>query len=499
MTNRIEGNCRSEESVICQLARMGDLVQMLPLITALSENSSLKLICDRAVEEWAERLPCFSQILTLDTRHWRAVSTEGNLVFPRMLEDLRLDLKSMFAPPGGRFYALNDHPVGDALSAWICNDDQSRWVNSRLILLRSYLRTITADRRWNRIHLSDLWRSLAGNKLQPKPPLIPVTPAGAQFADFALKPLRQAGTRRIWALILGSGGKYRRIEPEDFSKYWNCIPPNERPGLVLVGGKSEEELGRRFLQAAHSDISGILNLVGACSPQELLGLFSAVDLVIGVDTGPLHWAAAVGTKVLGIYFGEAGFYDTGPYGQDHLVLAPDCPEYPCGPEVAVRCGYRCRQPFDDHHSMAGLLVSAGQASSVAEISVPAGFRLHLSYLASEGNRYRAVDGKEDSPNVARFADFVRQVFAANSVFEGRDNSIDNISTDGTQTTFLSSPGENFNDDFGGLYCRWLKEIERFTLSGAVPGPISRGAKLEAFQYLKTQKAQFTAAEAGAAF
>ena len=143
--------------------------------------------------------------------------------------------------------------------------------------------------------------------------------------------------------------------------------------------------------------------------------------------------------------------------------------------------------------MAGLLVSAAQASSPDEIAVPGGFCLFESYLTPEGNRYRAVRGGEDSSNVARFADFVRRVFAADSVYEGADNSIDTISIRKARLTAESPADAESGDDFGRLYRCWLNEIERLPLSGAVPEPILGSAKLAALQHLNTQKALFTAA------
>jgi hypothetical protein len=48
-------------------------------------------------------------------------------------------------------------------------------------------------------------------------------------------------------------------------------------------------------------------------------MFTRCHHVIGSDTGPLHLAAAVGTPVIGWYFGRARVHETGPYGSDHRI------------------------------------------------------------------------------------------------------------------------------------------------------------------------------------
>ena len=53
--------------------------------------------------------------------------------------------------------------------------------------------------------------------------------------------------------------------------------------------------------------------------RELAWLLQNAELVIGGDTGPLHLAAALGTKVIGLY-GPTNPRRNGPYGQlDHVV------------------------------------------------------------------------------------------------------------------------------------------------------------------------------------
>lgn len=61
------------------------------------------------------------------------------------------------------------------------------------------------------------------------------------------------------------------------------------------------------------------NLCGKTSLVELGGLLQAMDLVITVDSGPMHMAAAAGTPTLAV-FGPTDPLRVGPYGPQHRVL-----------------------------------------------------------------------------------------------------------------------------------------------------------------------------------
>lgn len=477
-------------STICQMARMGDLVQLLPLISGLRHRGPVQLVCDKVVEEWAKLLPDVMKVVAVNTRHWRG-ACNADQTFHVLLGDLRENLAEIKAVAEGEFYALNDHPVCDLLAANICHARPWNWLNRRVVLLRSYLRLVGTERRWNRIHLSDLWRSLSGNGQRSENPVIPTTPDGTQFAKSALERLYQSGRRRIWAFILGSGGKYRRIAPEIFSAYWDVISQNEDIGLILVGGKGEEELAKSFLRAAQSPPSSVENLVGACTPEELLGLFSAADMVVGVDTGPLHWAAAAGTRVLGLYFGEAGFYDTGPYGDSHLVLAPDCAEYPCHPARALQCDYQCRQFYGNHAELARLMMAVEREADPEPLEVPQGLRLYQSFLSENGNQYRSQGGGSRDTMAEVFAEFVWRVFAGEAKSNLDDDGVCEESCHEDFGMLGSLKGPPYEDQqreaMERLVQRWVEEILGLHLPEAVPRDVAKSVKDEAIAILTIHK------------
>jgi 3-deoxy-D-manno-octulosonic-acid transferase/heptosyltransferase-1 len=72
----------------------------------------------------------------------------------------------------------------------------------------------------------------------------------------------------------------------------------------------------------------VVNLGGQTSLRDLAYLYQRSALLITTDSGPMHIAAAVGTRVIAL-FGPTSPSRTGPYGQGHLVIRKALSCSPC--------------------------------------------------------------------------------------------------------------------------------------------------------------------------
>jgi heptosyltransferase-3 len=94
--------------------------------------------------------------------------------------------------------------------------------------------------------------------------------------------------------------------------------------VVLSGAPSGEEAG--LLQAIEERLTRpVVNLAGALSLKELAALAARARLFIGVDSAPMHIAAAMGTPVIAL-FGPSGEASWGPWhnGDGTETVAPHC-------------------------------------------------------------------------------------------------------------------------------------------------------------------------------
>lgn len=72
-----------------------------------------------------------------------------------------------------------------------------------------------------------------------------------------------------------------------------------------------------------------LNLAGRLDLKSLGALIHQARLFLGVDSAPMHLAAALGTPTV-VLFGPSGPYNWRPWGDGHIVLTKDFDCQPCG-------------------------------------------------------------------------------------------------------------------------------------------------------------------------
>jgi heptosyltransferase-3 len=104
--------------------------------------------------------------------------------------------------------------------------------------------------------------------------------------------------------------------------------------LVVTGAPDAAE--RRLVDAIrHAARARIVDLAGQLTLAELGALIGWARLFIGVDSAPMHMAAAMGTPVVAM-FGPSGDIEWGPWRVPHRVVASD--RHPCRPCGNNGCG-----------------------------------------------------------------------------------------------------------------------------------------------------------------
>lgn len=102
--------------------------------------------------------------------------------------------------------------------------------------------------------------------------------------------------------------------------------------LTAAPSREESEFVRAVLAAVRhppADLSGRLSLKG------LAALSARAELFIGVDSAPMHIAAAMGIPVVAL-FGPSGEAEWGPWQVPHRVVSSD--RHPCRPCGIDGCG-----------------------------------------------------------------------------------------------------------------------------------------------------------------
>jgi ADP-heptose:LPS heptosyltransferase len=139
------------------------------------------------------------------------------------------------------------------------------------------------------------------------------------------------GNRRVVVLnpTVGAAIPSRLWPPEHFSRLGERIGRELRAVVVLTGAPSDREYCGRIAESMDPRpivAAGELTLGGTAA------LIRRADLLVSGDTGPLHIAAAVGTRVIGLY-GSVSTERSGPIGEGHVVLKKEMWCLPCEEKV----------------------------------------------------------------------------------------------------------------------------------------------------------------------
>ncbi|SPP65155.1 glycosyltransferase family 9 protein [Nitrospira lenta] len=312
-------------TLVIQLARLGDLVQTMPMIMALrklSPRDTIDLLCPEPLRDLGTLIPGLDRVVGWDGARWHrwaAQATQG--LRPNQREEIEQELRALCPHTYDRAFVLNQHTraiVAGTLLAKECVGPLAHGpLSEQLTPWAAYVREIARTRRSNRIHLSDAFCGMCG-LLPPGTPPRCLTPLLSPSRN--LEPIGQGGGPWI-GVIVGAGDPARQI-PIEVWRTWivRFLAVLPRGRVVLIGHGAECDRARDIQHAMPPSILGrIWDLTGQTTIHALAQVLARCQYVVGSDTGPLHLAAAVGTPTLGWYFARARVHETGPYGSGHRI------------------------------------------------------------------------------------------------------------------------------------------------------------------------------------
>ena len=134
------------------------------------------------------------------------------------------------------------------------------------------------------------------------------------------------GQRSVFNLILHpkSKGSAREWGLDNFSKLIGLLP-EDKFRIFVTGTKEEGALMKDFL---YQHLNRVNDMTGKLSLSELLVFINSCDGLVAASTGPLHIAAALGKRAIGIYAPMRPIFPErwAPLGKNatYLVLDSEC-------------------------------------------------------------------------------------------------------------------------------------------------------------------------------
>ena len=138
--------------------------------------------------------------------------------------------------------------------------------------------------------------------------------------------------------------------------------------LALMGVKEElefSEFAAEGWRTSAGSESLVINLCGALTPRESAACFARARLFLGLDSGPMHLAAAVGTPCVAIFAARNIPRVWFPHGDRHRVLYHEVDCMGCGLETCVVEKKKCLMSITVDEVVGAVEASLGKVAASA--------------------------------------------------------------------------------------------------------------------------------------
>lgn len=132
-------------------------------------------------------------------------------------------------------------------------------------------------------------------------------------------------------------GPAKRWFPERYANLADELVKRYNAKILIFGGVQDFEIVREISSMMESPS---INLAGKTNLRELAAIIGRCRIFITNDTGPMHIASAVGTKVVAI-FGSTDPVRTSPWGKGHIIVKKEIECSPCLKPYCLRKDYKC--------------------------------------------------------------------------------------------------------------------------------------------------------------
>jgi len=139
-----------------------------------------------------------------------------------------------------------------------------------------------------------------------------------------------------------------KVQAKDWGKEnWRSLLGRmaaEFPGraLLLLGAAEESEASECAAESWRANGGGVVvNLCGVLTPRESAAAIERARLFVGHDSGPMHLAAAVGTRVVAIFAARNIPRQWFPFGKQHQVVYHRVECWGCGLETCIEQQKKC--------------------------------------------------------------------------------------------------------------------------------------------------------------
>jgi len=326
--------------LLVNITRLGDMLQATPTIAGMkmeNPNARITVLVEKQFEEVCHSLPGIDEVVSIDlgmTCRALAREQDGIVDAYEYISELVTKLKAKnfdysLNMSSSAYTALLLKVLGvPRFGGWVADDEGYR------IIASDWARLFAAsvfhqNRQFNSLNLVDIFRCSADVDKHPHQLQFTLNAEALAHADDILSTAGFTNSGPIIAVQAGASQDKRQWSRTRLVELVRRLVFDHGARVVMVGTKKELSLIQPVKDAV--DSPNVLIAAGRTSIPQLAALLSKCACLVTGDTGTMHVSVSVGTPVVALFLASAFGFETGPYGEGHLVLQPLIGCGPCNP------------------------------------------------------------------------------------------------------------------------------------------------------------------------
>ena len=322
---------------------MGDLIQTTPLVQGLRQkypDAQITLMVSSDFENAISLIPGIDDSIVFNLRQFKESEDwedESWVKIYRYIESKLNDIRGksydmLVNLSHSRFSALMVHYLKvNNVIGFHCNNSGDRMTGHPWM---QYFGTEPFNRSFNEFNLVEIFSRSAG--IDPTGKEIQVTENRYPVTEdkFLATVLNEAKNDLVIGFQIGSSLENRRWSTASFARLADLLVEQLNARIFLFGVASESESAEEMIRKTNRK-NNIVDLTGKTDLKQLAVLLKRCAYLVTNDTGTMHLAAALNTKIIGLFFAHAHPFETAPFSSGHLIFQARISCAPCS--YGVHC------------------------------------------------------------------------------------------------------------------------------------------------------------------
>ncbi|MBN4077857.1 glycosyltransferase family 9 protein [Nitrospina gracilis] len=329
--------------LILSLTRMGDLIQTTPLIQGLKDkhrNARITLMVSSDFEDAVSLIPGVDDSIVFNLRQFKDSNEwedESWVKIYRYIESKlngirNKDFDLLVNLSHSRFSALMVHYLKvKNVIGFYCNATGDRMTGHPWM---QYFGTEPFNRNFNEFNLVEIFSRSAGIDMTGREIQVLENRTDICSDEGVPSDFPKSDDALIIGFQIGSSLENRRWSTASFAKLADLLVEKLNARILIFGVASESKSAKEMIQLTKNK-DQVTDLTGKTDLKQLSSLLKDCDYLVTNDTGTMHLAAALNTKIIGLFFAHAHPFETAPFSSGHLVFQARISCAPCS--YGVHC------------------------------------------------------------------------------------------------------------------------------------------------------------------